>query len=307
MVQYRALMSPRQALAVVGAFGIDTNVYAAGDRLGAEMTFARTTDGLGQAGCYSALASAALGVSTRAIAALGDDRLGRWVAEELRAAGIEVVELRDPSGTHRSVNIVSADGARRNYFDPRGVSETVVDVEACREALRDARVTHIHLDDWCRRLLPLAQEAGVRISCDLQDVVDVDDPYRADFVAAADVLFLSGTNLEDPAAAALELAGRRPGRLVVVGVGAHGCLTALDGVVRRHAGLDLPGHPVIDTNGAGDNLAVGLLVGYLFDGLTLDAAVQRAQLGARWICSQPGDGKQPATRERLAALAELAV
>ena len=55
-------MAAHRVLVVAGAFGIDTNVYPAGEQLGSEMTFAHTTDGLGQAGCYSALAATALGV-----------------------------------------------------------------------------------------------------------------------------------------------------------------------------------------------------------------------------------------------------
>ena len=296
-------MAAQHVLVVAGAFGIDTNVYPAGEQLGSEMTFAHTTDGLGQAGCYSAIAATALGLPTRAIAALGDDRAGAWVREELVTAGVELLELRDPGGTHRSVNILSADGGRRNFFDPRAVSETVVDLEACRTLLEGASVLHVHLDDWCRQLLPLARDAGLTISCDLQDVVDLDDPYRADFVAAADVLFLSAANLEDPAAAALELAGRRAERIVIVGAGAEGCLVAHDGAVERFAALSLPDYPVIDTNGAGDNLAVGFLAAFVLDELPLSQAVRQAQLGARWICSQPGDHRQPVTRKLLATLA----
>ena len=291
------------AFVVVGAYGIDTNVYVAGARQGAEMTFVHTTDGLGQAGCYSALAAAALGVPTRAIAALGDDRLGAWVREALIEAGIGVTELRDPRGTHRSVNLVAEDGSRRNFFDPRGVSETVVDTEACLAALAGARVAHFHLDDWSRRLLPSARQAGAVVSCDLQDMVDLDDPYRADFIEAADVLFMSAANLDDPASAAAELAARRAGRTVVVGDGQAGCLVAVDGALERYPALDLLGHPVVDTNGAGDNLAVGFLVARYVDAASVDEAAWRAQLSARWICSQRGDAKRPLTRERLTLLA----
>ena len=39
----------------------------------------------------------------------------------------------------------------------------------------------------------------------------------------------------------------------------------------------------------------------------LDEAIWRAQLGARWICSQPVLRKRPVTRELLAALARRVV
>ena len=305
--QYRRSMTAaRHALTVAGALGIDTNVYPAGDRVGAEMTFAHTTDGLGGAGCYSALASAALGVSTRAIGAIGDDRLGAWIREVLADAGIELTELRDPGGTHRSVNIVSTDGSRRNYFDARGVNETVVDLEACRAAIEGSGVVHVHLDDWCRRILPLARESGAVVSVDLQDVTDIDEPYRAEFVAVADILFMSAANLDDPAGAALELVRRRDGRIVIVGAGAEGCLVAHQDGLDRYPAVDLPDAPVVDTNGAGDNLAIGFLVAHVLEGLPLAQATWQAQLAARWICSQRGDRKQPVTREVVASLARRA-
>jgi sugar/nucleoside kinase (ribokinase family) len=44
--------------------------------------------------------------------------------------------------------------------------------------------------------------------------------------------------------------------------------------------------PVIDTNGAGDSLAVGFLSSYVLDGSSLDDAVNRGQIAARHTCSQ---------------------
>lgn len=291
-------MSRDGGVVVAGAFGIDTNVYAVGERVGAEVTFAHVVDGPGQAGCYSAFAFAALDLPTRAIAALGADRSAGWIREELAVRSIALTELRDEGGTHRSVNILAPDGSRRNWFDARGSSEVVVDLEACRQTIRGARLLHTHLDDWCRQLLPLALGEGLIISCDLQDATDADDPYRADFVRAADIIFLSAVNLAEPRQVALDLAARRAGRTVVVGAGADGCLLAHgDSVlIQPPPPLRLP---LVDTNGAGDTLAATFLASHVIEGLPRERAILRAQLAARLICSQPGDAKAPPRRETL--------
>jgi sugar/nucleoside kinase (ribokinase family) len=196
---------------------------------------------------------------------------------------------------------MGVDGSRRNWFDARASDEVSVDPVACRDALRGARLLHCHLDDWCRQLLPMARDEGLIISCDLQDALEVDDPYRADFVAAADVIFISAVNLADPPAVAHELAGRRTGRIVVVGAGAAGCLVAAGGRVAAHPAAQLPA-PVIDTNGAGDTLAATFLASHVLQGLDIDAALWRAQLAARAICAQRGDQKSPLSRPLLEAL-----
>jgi sugar/nucleoside kinase (ribokinase family) len=148
----------------------------------------------------------------------------------------------------------------------------------------------------------MARDEGLLISCDLQDALDVDDPYREDFVAAAHVIFVSAVNLADPSALALEMAARRRGRIVVVGAGAAGCLVATGGRVSTYTAAQLPA-PVIDTNGAGDTLAATFLACHVLEGLDMDDAVQRAQLAARVICAQRGDQKTPLPRPMLEALA----
>jgi sugar/nucleoside kinase (ribokinase family) len=44
--------------------------------------------------------------------------------------------------------------------------------------------------------------------------------------------------------------------------------------------------PIVDTNGAGDALAVGFLSGYVLDGLSPEAALLQGQLAARTTCAQ---------------------
>jgi sugar/nucleoside kinase (ribokinase family) len=64
--------------------------------------------------------------------------------------------------------------------------------------------------------------------------------------------------------------------------------------------------PVVDSNGAGDSLAVGFVTSYLLDGFALDDAVQCGQLLARHTCTLIAGDDRFLTRreldERFAAL-----
>lgn len=277
---------------VVGCVGVDTNAYLPGPDvdLTAEGLLGPVVDAVGQAGGYSSRLFSALGRSTRLVASVGDDPLGGMVRRVLADDGVEAVLASDPHGTHRSVNLVTTDGSRRNVYDARGSSVVPHDLGAFEEAVAGARLVVFHLEDWCRALVPAAVASGAVVATDLQDVRDVDDPYRADFLRHADVVLLSGAHLADPEAAARVLAGRRPGRVVVVGLGADGCLAAVGEEVRRVPAV-AAGDPVVDTNGAGDALAAGLLDALVLDGLDLAAALDRGQRLARRVCERrPVDG-----------------
>jgi sugar/nucleoside kinase (ribokinase family) len=114
---------------------------------------------------------------------------------------------------------------------------------------------------WARQLLPIARELGAAIAVDLQDVVTADDPYRQDFVDGADILLLSGVNHPDPAPVIAAYRRRNPRAICVVGMGARGAvLGTADGV--RWFGPVAHDRPVVDSNGAGDSLAVGFVTSY---------------------------------------------
>jgi sugar/nucleoside kinase (ribokinase family) len=56
--------------------------------------------------------------------------------------------------------------------------------------------------------------------------------------------------------------------------------------------------PVIDTNGAGDALAVGFLHSFFLDGISLEEAVFKGQILARSICSREAPKNQLMTHHR---------
>jgi sugar/nucleoside kinase (ribokinase family) len=133
------------------------------------------------------------------------------------------------------------------------------DLETCRAVLSRARLAHFSLPNWARYLLPVVKELRLTIACDIQDVVSADDEYRQDFVEQADILFFSDANQADPPALIRHYLAANPEQIIIVGLGAKGCLLAAqDGgqACIRHFPVAHMEAPVIDTNGAGNGLAV---------------------------------------------------
>ncbi len=288
---------------VAGCIGIDTNVYLYdGDvDFTVEANFTRNLDYVGQAGAYASRAFRQLGLRTGFIGSVGADWQGGEVRRALDHDGIAALLFEDREGTHRSVNVMYRDGRRKNFYDGKGQMDVRPDLSECRAWLRGARLLHAHLENWCRDLLPIARELGVVVSCDLQDVVTLDDPYRREFIEYADVIFFSCVNFPDPRPAIERFLRDAPRRIVVGGRGSEGCVVGTADGIRflRPARLE---EPVVDTNGAGDSLAAGFLASHLFHGFSLDAAVTRGQLAARWCCARRADSANLITREQLDAL-----
>lgn len=294
----------RLDVVVVGSIGVDTNVYLPGPAIefGVEANFTTNLDTVGQAGGFSARGFARLGFRTAFVGSVGDDPLGRFVLDELRRDGIDTSSaFLDPAGTCRSVNLVTPDGRRKNFYDGKGHMTLAPDLAAADRRLAGAGLAHFHLANWARRLLPAARRHGVRVACDLQDAISPGDPYRDDFVRAADVLFVSAANLRDLEGYLRALPEGTEGRAVVVGMGERGCALFAGGKLRRFPPVELP-DPVVDTNGAGDGLAVGFLASYVLDRYSLEESVLRGQIAARYACSRKGSAEDRIGRSKLDAI-----
>jgi len=77
-------------------------------------------------------------------------------------------------------------------------------------------------------------------------------------------------------------------RELVVGYGTRKVIQSVD--------LEVP---VIDTNGAGDGLAVGFLTSYVLEGRSLEASIMRGQITARHTCSLKACTSELITRQGL--------
>jgi acarbose 7IV-phosphotransferase len=281
-------------VAVIGNVGIDTNVYfhSAEVDFNREANFTENMDYVGQAGGYASRGYAQLDMRTAFIGYVGDDFSGRFVREEFTRDGIDQSALFvDPAGTSRSINFMYRDGRRRNFYDGKSHMQLNPDRAVCRSVLEQSRLAHFNIPNWARTLLPIAKELGVTIACDLQDVVTLHDGYREDFIEYADIVFFSAANQPDPKPLIEELLKWKPGLIVVSGMGVQGCaLGTREGI--RYFGPVFMDTPVIDTNGAGDGLAVGFLSSYVLDGYSLGDSIQRGQIAARYTCTQRASSAQ---------------
>ncbi len=124
------------------------------------------------------------------------------------------------------------------------------------------------------------------------------DAYRTDFIDYADVLFFSSVNFESPRELLEPLLNQYPEKIIIAGMESKGCaLGNCDGIQYFEA-LDLR-EPVIDTNGAGDGLAVGFISDYCIEKMSLSDSIRRGQIVARHTCTQKANSSNMLTRKQL--------
>jgi ribokinase len=251
----------------------------------------------GGAGANVAVHLARLGVPVQLAACVGDDPAGAVLAAELTAAGVRPA-LRTVPGTSTGtiVSLVEPDGQRSMLAD-RGANL----------ALRPDDVPpvppggHLHLsgytllDDRPRAAalaaLALAAAAGATVSVDPASTGPLRrygvERWLADTAAATLALPNAEearllTGCADVADAARALAARHPA--VAVSLGADGALWAA-GTALVHR----PAHPatVVDTTGAGDAFAAGLLSVWLAGGEPVAALDAGLALAAQ-VVGRPG-------------------
>jgi sugar/nucleoside kinase (ribokinase family) len=190
------------------------------------------------------------------------------------------------------------DGRRKNFYDGKGSMRLRPDLLAIGEYLAGTGLEHINLVNWTRYLLPLFKEDNTVVSVDIQDVVSADDPYRQDYIKAADVLFFSAVNFPDPAPLIERFMEIRSDRIVICGMGKRGCALGTKTGISYYRAVELE-EPVIDTNGAGDSLAVGFLSSHFLQGHSLEESILRGQIAARYCCSRKATSSDLITRELL--------
>jgi len=235
---------------------------------------------------------ARLGVPAGFLGQVGDDPFGRFLAQMLRDAGVDVTTLSFTAQARTALAFVSlqADGERDFMFYRHPSADmlfSVAEVDAHATALRAAQAFHFGsislIGEPARaatlRAIALAREGGALITYDPNLRLPLwrsAEAARAGMllglehaaivkVSEEELAFLTGASDEAEALARL---WRPRLKLVAITRGAAGSTY----VTPRFKG-NVPGLPVlaVDTTGAGDAFMAGLLRGVLADPAVLEA------------------------------------
>ncbi|HPC71584.1 MAG TPA: carbohydrate kinase family protein [Treponema sp.] len=239
-------------------------------------------------GLNVSLALHTLGKPVHFCTMLGTDVYGEMAHEWMQHQGLssEFFIRRLPQ-TAQSVILYDKAGRRQIHVDLKNIQEQRYPLELFEVAIERASVAVLCNINFNRHLLEVAKEKGIPVCTDVHTITDPEDEYNRDFMAAADILFLSDEKLwAAPDVAARDLMKRYHNRLIVIGMGARGALLLED----NGTCIELPAvhtRPVVSTIGAGDALFASFINFYI-DGFSPLESLKRAMVFASWKIGTTG-------------------
>ncbi len=251
-------------IAVVGHINVETTLRVDGFPVAytpARYPFFGIQSAVSGVGFNVAAALTTLGSTVRLASIIGRDPTGALVAAALseRGIGSEWV-LVAADATAQSVVLFDPEGRRQVNTDLKDMQEMTYPADRFARALSGCSLAVVGNINYARPLLHIARAAGLPLATDVHAIADLDDPYNRDYMAAADILFMSGERLpEPPEAWAGRVMDRYTPEILVIGLGAGGALLATkrDGRVERMPAVRT--RDIVSTVGAGDALFAAFL------------------------------------------------
>lgn len=163
--------------------------------------------------------------------------------------------LSELSQTAQSVIIYEKSGRRQIHTDLKDIQERNYPLELFEQAISECDLCALCNINFNRQLLEVARVKGKTIATDVHAIQDVNDAYNQDFMAAADIIFLSHEKLTvSPQAFMQALWDHYNNRIIVIGLGDQG---AMLGLLETRSITQIPAiqtRPILNTIGAGDAL-----------------------------------------------------
>ena len=294
-------------IAVIGVTNLETTVPIDGFPLPYEPVRYRPFGlhtSVGGVGFNVAKALSVLGDDVRLAGLIGPDIAGQVVQEEVDRQGLSNFLLPLAAKTPQSVVLYDSRGRRQINTDLADLLDLAYPKDRFEHVLEGCDTAVITNVNFTRPLLEEVKRRGVRIVTDVHTVRDLEDDYNQDYMAAADVLFMSHEKLpcapEDWLARVME---RYAPDVAVVSLGARGALLATKDVRTTHLVPAVKTREVVNTVGAGDAL-LAAFVHFYSASYGARSALELAEVFASYKLGEAGASSGFLTEADLLRLAE---
>ncbi|MEL9940884.1 MAG: carbohydrate kinase family protein [Ignisphaera sp.] len=246
-----------------------------------------------------------LGLKTAVVAKIGFDSFGRIIVDELLREGVDITGLRVASKGQTGFTIVVIDkNGNITMYGFKGVAEELEPSDVVDDVIANTRYIHIASlrVDTSLKAIEIAKKNGVKVSWDPGRVLSrkglkelealvkqVDIVSLNNHEAAA----LTGTSPDNYREAAKIIKGLGP-ELVVVKLGPRGVYALGNGIDEEVPAVRVD--KVVDTTGAGDAFAAGLIAG-LVRGYSTRKAILYANAVAALKITRLGSHETPRHEE----------
>ncbi len=228
----------------------------------------------------------------------GNDTFGKQYIDEMRKLGI-AIEVASEDGTSGTCVVLITPDAQRTMLTHLGISGSLCASDIQAEEIAKARYVYVEgylfAGDVTKaaayKAIELAKAHGVKVALTISDPFLIDicrDEFQALIEGPVDLLFCnedeakSLTGLDDPIECAHEI--HKHCENVALTLGKNGSILMHQGELIAVEGVDVE---AIDTTGAGDMYAAGVLYG-ITNGLTWKQAGHLGSHAAAHIVSQLG-------------------
>jgi ribokinase len=299
-------MDRRYDLVTVGHALVDIRIVV--DRFPApdeEAVVLSQTWGAGGSAVNTAIDGSRLGLRTAVIAKIGFDSFGRIIVDELLREGVDISGLRVSSTGRTGFTIVVIDrDGNIVMYGFKGVAEELEPNEVDNEIISTARYVHIASLrlDTSLKVAEIARKASAKISWDpgrvlakkgLKELEKMIKSVDIVLVNKVEASAITGLDIDKYRESAKILKDLGP-ELVVVKLGSRGVYAFGDGVDEEVPAVKVD--RVVDTTGAGDAFAAGLIAGIL-RGYSLRKALLYANTVAALKITKLGSHEAPTHKE----------
>ena len=213
---------------------------------------------VGGTGAGKALALDVLGANVTLVTDLADDDAGKKIRDFFSKTNINLIPLKtDKTVTH--TNLMHGYGNRITVFTNFHSKEPDY-YDGMEKLVKESDFVFLNINNYCREYIDVIKKHNKLCVVDIHDY-DPPNPYHKDFIEAADIITCSDIYLKDKKKFAKDLINTGK-KLVVLTSGSKG-LYAIDNKNNEYFVEGYNDFEYVDSNGAGDSFASGLMFEYM--------------------------------------------